>query len=53
MEEINAQDTNSFFQYIDLNTLDFFFEIKDEIFDPNVFVSAVEEHKLPEKKEIN
>ena len=50
MEEINAQDTNSFFQYIDLNTLDFFFEIKNEIFDPSVFVSAVEENKLPEKK---
>ena len=50
MVENIPQEEDTFFQYIDLNSLDFFFEIKDEIFDPSVSVSAFEENKLPEKK---
>ena len=38
------------FQYINLEHLDYFFEIKDEIFDPASSFSAFEENKLPEKK---
>ena len=50
MIEISSQEENTFFQYINLNALDYFFEIKDEIFDPSLSLSAYEEHKLPEKK---
>ena len=50
MVENVPQEEDTFFQYIDLNSLDFFFEIKDEIFDPSASVSAIEENKLPEKK---
>ena len=50
MVENTSQDINSFFQYINLNALDYFFEIKDEIFDPSISLSSFEENKLPEKK---
>ena len=50
VENIPQKEEDTFFQYIDLNSLDFFFEIKEEIFDPSVSVSAFEENKLPEKK---
>ena len=44
--------SNSFFnlEYINLENLDYFFEIKDEIFDPASSFSAFEENKLPEKR---
>ena len=38
------------YQYINLDNLDYFFEIKDEIFDPSSSLSAFEENKLPDKK---
>ena len=50
MLENNSQDTNLIFQYINLNFLDYFFDIKEEIFDPSISFSAVEEKKIPEKK---
>ena len=48
MESIN-NNLNTF-QYLTLESLDYFFEIKDEIFDPASSFSAIEENKLPEKK---
>ena len=53
MEENVPQEEDTFFQYIDLKSLDFFFEIKDEIFDPSVSVSAFEENNYQKRKEIN
>ena len=50
MEETISKDLDLIFQYINLNSIDFFFEIKDEIFDPSSSLSAFEENKLPDKK---
>ena len=48
METIQTNFNN--FQYINLDSLDYFFEIKDDLFDPASSFSAVEENKLPEKR---
>ena len=48
METIQTNFNN--FQYINLDNLDYFFEIKDDLFDPASSFSAVEENKLPEKR---
>ena len=43
-------NSNFNFQYINLEHLDYFFDIKEEIFDPASSFSAYEENKLPEKR---
>ena len=50
MTKFSKEDPYFTFQYINLDHLDYFFEIKDEIFDPASSFSAFEENKLPEKK---
>ena len=46
------QNSNLFsnFQYINLENLDYFFEVKNEIFDIASSFSAIEENKLQEKR---
>ena len=46
----SVQHNNLNFEYINLESLDYFFEIKEDIFDPSSSVSAIDEVKLPEKK---
>ena len=50
MVDNTNQDSDFIFQDINLNSLDYYFEITEDIFDPSVFLSAVEEIKLPDKK---